>query len=185
MGSKLSPYQTISYLFTVSQALGTLEKQGGTISEIIGILKYAERNGNRVWVIGNGGSASTASHFANDLTKMAHLPAIALPDLTTTLLAYGNDGGWENMFSDLLGIMARKGDVLVAITCSGRSENIIRAAKTAGEMDCQTIVLTGNREGNSFDHFPNTIFVEMDDIRIQEDCHLALCHLIAGAVAEA
>lgn len=164
--------------------LSNLERQNGRIEEIAATLDDARRSGNRVWVIGNGGSAATASHFANDLTKMANLPAIALPDLTSTLLAYGNDSGWENMFSKLLWVMA-EGDILVVITCSGRSANIIRAVITAREMNCKVIVLTGDRDANYFVDYPLAVFVETSQLTVQEDCHLAICHAIAGALAEA
>ena len=71
------------------------------------------------WVIGNGGSAATASHFANDLFKMGRLRAVPLADLTPLSTAYGNDHGWKSMYADpLKGLMGRE-DVLIAISCSG------------------------------------------------------------------
>lgn len=174
-----------AHLTNTMLAISFMEKQNGTIGEIAATLDEARRNGNRAWIVGNGGAAATAAHFANDLTKMAKLPTVALTDQVATLLAYGNDNGWENMFSDPLRVMGSTGDVLVAITCSGRSGNVIKAAIVAGEMDCKVIVLSGNREENFFADYPLAIFIEADDITVQEDCHLAICHAIACALAEA
>ena len=173
-----------AHLTHVTLALSLFENTENIV-EIAATLDEARRDGKRVWVIGNGGSAATAAHFANDLTKMVKLPAVALTEQMATVLAHGNDNGWENMFADPLRILAGEGDILVAITCSGRSGNIVKAANAAREKDCKVIVLTGNKDQNFFVDHPLTVFVEADDITIQEDCHLAICHAIAYALAEA
>jgi len=185
MGSNQNYHERIeTHLTGVALALSFFERTG-TVEEIVATLDEARRDGKRVWVIGNGGSAATTAHFANDLTKMAKIPAVALTDQVPTLLAYGNDNGWENMFADPLRVMASEGDVLVAITCSGRSGNIIKAVIVAREKDCKVVVLTGNKDQNFFVDHPLVMFVETDDITVQEDCHLVICHAIACALAEA
>jgi D-sedoheptulose 7-phosphate isomerase len=186
MGSETTYNDHISrYLLNLSEQIFALDIHSNAIAEAARILYESKLRGRTVWIIGNGGSAATAAHFANDLTKMVKLPAVAIPSQTSTVLAYGNDAGWENMFANAFCGLAAAGDVLIAITCSGKSGNIIKAVKMAEDMGCLTIVLTGKREGNPFANAPHAIFVEADDIKIQEDCHLAICHAIAGAMAEA
>lgn len=157
-----------------------------SIAGAITVLRATILHGKRVWIVGNGGSAATAAHFANDLTKMAKVKAISIPDQTEIITAYGNDTGWENMYDEPLYIHFAPGDVLVAISCSGRSMNVIKAARTALELEGHLIVLTGKRINNILATMveDKAICVEANDIRIQEDVHLIICHAIAGALAE-
>lgn len=147
------------------------------------LLGNARSFAQRVWLVGNGGSASTAMHFANDLQKMCGIDALALPALVSTITAYGNDDGWSRMFS-----LAMKsfgiGNILIAISYSGASQNVIEAAKCALENDGKLIVFTGPvREENILGNMPGLIIpVESFNIKIVEDAHLAICHSICGAV---
>lgn len=150
------------------------------------ILRLAKQNGQRVYLVGNGGSAATASHFANDLTKMAKINAISIPDLTSVVTAYGNDEGWENMFDEPIYAFFNPGDVLVAISYSGRSRNVIKAARGALDLQGKLIVITGKREDNPLGSLApdTTFFIETDDIRIQEDIALIICHGLAGFLCD-
>lgn len=142
------------------------------------------RNGT-VWIVGNGGSAATASHFANDLRKMCNIKAISVPDLTPTVTAYGNDDGWDRMYSNPLALFHSVGDILVAISCSGGSQNVLRAAAMIGEDNL--IVVTGRDNWrNQLAKFPcrSLIKVPTDDIRVVEDVHMVVCHAIAGIIRE-
>lgn len=147
-------------------------------------LEEAWRADSSVWIVGNGGSAATASHLANDLVKMARVRAFSLPDMTAGMMAYGNDTGWENMFAGMLDVLMGPGDVLVAISCGGRSENVLRAAEMFGRE--RRIILTGNRRDTPLGRMEARakIFVKAEDIRIQEDIHLVVCHVLAGLVAK-
>ena len=140
-----------------------------------------------VWVVGNGGSAATASHFANDLVKACGVRAIALSDQTPTVLAYGNDEGWEGMFSGALNVLAgRQGgkDVLVAISTSGRSPNVVRAAEGFGPG--YLIVLTGpERDSNVLGASEGVVIrARHKNIRVQEDVHMAVCHAIVSMLGK-
>jgi len=151
------------------------------------LLRRAKNQNATVYVLGNGGSAATASHFANDLLKMASLRAVALPELVPTMTAFGNDNGWDNMFADILKRMLLPQDVVVGISCSGFSPNVIKAvemAKTINLPGVRTLVLTGNTWESPLTKLkPDvTVFVPFTDIRVQEDCHLVICHAMAGAL---
>jgi len=154
------------------------------VEDAIDMLRTAKENKGNVWVVGNGGSAATAEHFANDLLKMARIKSIALPGMVPTITAFGNDDGWENMFKHPLLTLHGPNDVLVAISCSGNSPNVYEVAHWWFD---DLIVLTGNeRIKNKLANISQNpiIHVDSDDITIQEDVHLAVCHAIAKALRE-
>jgi D-sedoheptulose 7-phosphate isomerase len=141
-----------------------------------------------VFIIGNGGSASTAGHFANDLVKMAGVRAFSVPDMVPAVTAYGNDESWKQMYAAVLGVMLLPQDVVVAISCSGNSPNVVEAVKSVRNSalaGLKVIALLGaDYECKVAKLEPNvSIFVPFKDIRVQEDCHLAICHCIAGDLA--
>lgn len=172
---------TISgYLSDSAEAIARLEV--GEIDNAILMIKRARDNDHTVWMVGNGGSAATAEHFAGDLVKVGNVKAIAVNSLLPHILAYGNDNGWERMYADLLGALMRDGDVLVAISCSGKSANVLNAAALFHHN--RLIVMTGQTYDSPLAAMEADakIFVLDGDIRIQEDAHLAACHVIAGAL---
>jgi D-sedoheptulose 7-phosphate isomerase len=150
------------------------------------ILARSRQLGQRVWIVGNGGSAATAMHFANDLQKMCGLDVIALPSNIPTILAYGNDDGWENMFSHALQSSFSVGDILVAISCSGTSKNVVNAAKAALKKDGKLISITGPKTPKNDLAAMRGVVISVDvlDIKAQEDIHMIICHSIAGAIAQ-
>ena len=151
------------------------------IDQAIAIIREARDNDKTVYIFGNGGSASTAEHFAGDLVKMAGIRAFALTTLPI-LTAYANDEGYDASFLGVLGKVMRPGDVAVGISCSGQSKNVLHALDLAPLVG-KTIMLTS--EGSpSKGNWNCVIRVPGDDIRIQEDIHLAVCHAIAGALRE-
>jgi D-sedoheptulose 7-phosphate isomerase len=151
-----------------------------TISRKLAAVK--EKRGT-VWIVGNGGSAATASHFANDLLKITHTHAIALPDLTSTVTAYGNDDGWMTMYSYPLHQLLRVDDCLVAISCSGKSANVVEAATQAGAD--RLVILTGNPgPRNLLATLPKAgvVYAQSEDIKVQESVHAAICHAIVAGM---
>jgi D-sedoheptulose 7-phosphate isomerase len=168
------------YLARVAEAV--LHLDVGELDNAVKILEEVRASGNMVWIVGNGGSAATAEHFANDLTKMAHVRALAVHAMTPTVLAYGNDEGWETSYLSILNVMRKPGDALVAISCSGKSPNVIFPAMKFHHD--RLIVLTGNDFESQLAGMDADakIFVIDEDIRVQEDAHLAVCHAIAGAL---
>lgn len=152
------------------------------VEKVVKILEQVRKQDAFVWLIGNGGSAATCSHFATDLEKVCKIRAISVPDMMPTLLAYGNDDGWENMFWRVVGEYGRINDVLIAISCSGNSQNIVKAAENWATS--RLIVLTGDAEDSALVMMGShvVIGVPYPDIKVQEDVHLAVCHAIVGAL---
>lgn len=153
------------------------------IEKVINILREARNTNNQVFIVGNGGSASTASHFANDLLKMASIRAISIPDITPTTLAYGNDEGWKWMFHDPISKLYNPRDVLVAISCSGNSENVVTCTEFIAH---PLIVFTGNNPKCKLARVnPDAIiYADSDDITIQESIHSTVCHAIARILGD-
>ena len=148
------------------------------VEKAIDILREARKNLSNVWIVGNGGSASTASHLANDLYKMCNMRALSVPDMVPTMLAYGNDTGWRNMFVGAFGKLYTPGDVLIAISCSGNSDNVVACAEM---VEKPIILLTGNNRKSKLAQMnpASVVYVDSDDITIQESVHSVVCHAIA------
>lgn len=143
--------------------------------------KHGEKKG-KVYTMGNGGSAATASHFANDLTKACSVPAICISDMTPTTLAYMNDDGVEFMFRNALEDLGVKNrDTVIAFSCSGESLNITTA------LTQDTIVFTGDKGVNPLLRIVKDKFIVRamaNRIEIQEDVHLIVCHMIVTMIQE-
>lgn len=146
------------------------------IGKAIRMLGRARMDDSFAWIVGNGGSAATASHFANDLEKMCGIRAISIPDLVPNVMAHGNDEGWDKMFSNVVREYARDKDVLIAISCGGNSINVVEAAKQHPAQ--YLIVLTGDSEESMLYRMGAhaMICVPNSDIKVQEDVHLVICH---------
>jgi D-sedoheptulose 7-phosphate isomerase len=166
------------------EAVAICQVDSNAICQAVAVLSEVRKAGGRVYLAGNGGSAATASHFANDLRKVCRIDATALHDSIATLLAYGNDEGWINMFSKAMDFF-KKDDVLIAISYSGASGNIIAAVEKVAELKRKTIVLTGpDSEINELFYFGcPAIRVDVKDIKIVEDLHLMICHAIVEALS--
>lgn len=115
--------------------------------KIAKILKEAKKNKKKVILVGNGGSAAMASHVSVDLTKMCKIRAINFNE-ADLLTCFSNDYGYENWVQKALSFYADKGDVLICISSSGNSKNIINGAKFAKKIGCKVITLTGFDEKN-------------------------------------
>ena len=131
-----------------------------------------------VFLIGNGGSASTASHAANDLMKIGGLKAVCVCDMTPTTLAYGNDDGWENMFLTPIRRLSVPGDVVIGISCSGNSPNVVKVAEYPLK-GYDFIGFTGNGGGELENYADILIKVPNSDIRVQRGervwCNFGFC----------
>lgn len=168
-----------SHFAELSAALLSVDRD--ELGKAIQVLREVRESRASVWIVGNGGSAATASHFANDLSKMCGIKAISIPDMVPTVTAYGNDNGWDRMFQHSMDVFLEPDDAVVAISCSGKSLNVIMAAKSIKNL----IILTGNGYNeNILTRLPaRAILPAMsDDITIQEDIHLAMCHAIVKAL---
>lgn len=139
-----------------------------------------------IYVFGNGGSHATASHLANDLIKMVRVRAICIGDMASAMMAYGNDTGWENMFFGPLTEMLRDGDGVIGISCGGSSPNVIKALKYATATDCVVGGLTGIGIDTPINKLKLDVLVHarVNDIRVQEDLHMIVCHAAVRMVQE-
>lgn len=137
-----------------------------------------------IYTCGNGGSAMTASHLACDLLKGAsygrtsRFRVIALTDPVATMTAYANDVNYAAIFVEQLKNFAAAGDVLVAISGSGNSPNVVEAARFARSAGCRTIGLTGRDGGKLAQAVELNILVAEPHMGIIEDAHMIVCHMI-------
>jgi len=153
------------------------------------LLECQERDGI-IYTVGNGGSAATASHFACDLAKGTRaggaptFRVVALTDSMPVLTAWGNDVGYERIFAEQLASLARPGDLLVAISVSGFSPNMIAVAETARDLGLDTIGLTGRNGGTLAQLVDLTVKAPSDSMEVVEDAHLIVAHSLCVAMRE-
>ncbi|MFN8383104.1 MAG: SIS domain-containing protein [Anaerolineales bacterium] len=155
-------------------------------AEINSVLQDARETGKQIFVIGNGGSASTASHMVCDFSKNTReagkkrMRAICLNDNVPSVLAYANDEGYDIIFSEQLSALGRADDILIAISGSGNSANILKAIETAHQMQIKVIGLTGFKGGKMKDMTDICLVVPSTSMEIIEDAHLIINHILAG-----
>lgn len=148
------------------------------LPEAITLLRDANADGGKILFIGNGGSAGIASHMAIDFTKSGGMPALAFND-GAALTCFGNDLGYENVFSAQISAHARHGDVLIAISSSGRSPNILRAVAAARTRGCRVITLSGFTPDNPLRALGDlNLYVSSNQYGFVEVGHQALLHAI-------
>jgi D-sedoheptulose 7-phosphate isomerase len=158
------------------------------IEEVIVILQRARLNGKQVFVMGNGGSASTASHFVCDLAKNTRkrgLPLFRVFGLTDNMAifsAYANDEGYENVFSQQLNNLLDPLDVVIAISASGNSSNILKGVELANSRGAITIGFTGMTGGKLKDMANLVVHIPSMRIEQVEDVHLMLEHMICSSI---
>ena len=176
------------YIIALQSTMDQLHSE--SIANVIGILQRARMQGNQVFIMGNGGSASTASHFVCDLaknTRRAGLPdfrVIGLADNMAILSAYANDEGYENVFSRQLANLIRPGDVVIGISASGNSRNVTNAMEEAQKHGVTTIGFTGFDGGRLGQMVSINIHVNSNVIEHVEDIHLMLEHIMVKTIKE-
>jgi D-sedoheptulose 7-phosphate isomerase len=154
------------------------------------VLFQAYRHGKQVFVIGNGGSAATASHMACDLGKNTIAPnrprfrILSLSDNMPLFSALANDLGYQRVFAEQLVNLIRPGDVLVVISGSGNSPNIVEAMRYARERAATIIALLGFEGGAAIDLADEYILVPASDYGLIEDMHMILDHVLTGYFSE-
>lgn len=174
--------QAREYIQNVIAALAVTDFKA--VVQVAEVIKLARSRGSTVFLFGNGGSAATASHFQNDLMKMCGVKAICISDMTALTTAYANDEGYENAFSWPIWNYGDFDDIIIAFSCSGNSKNVVNALKIV-ENAKRCVLFTGDKEGEAEKYANIIVKVPHDDIKVQEDCHLALCHCIAGLLSDA
>lgn len=183
------------YYMKASDYISSLQKTISELSvdaieEVVDVLHKARISEKQIFIMGNGGSASTASHFVCDLAKnirkesLPHFKVIGLSDNMAIFSAYANDEGYENVFSQQLENLIQNHDVVIGISASGNSPNVLNAMSVAKKYNAETIGFTGfdgGKLGNMVKyhiHIPNNNYGQIEDI------HLVLEHITIHALQD-
>jgi D-sedoheptulose 7-phosphate isomerase len=172
-----------TYKTELAKAIDTIDL--AKVGQAIEWFREARAAGRRIFVCGNGGSASTASHFACDMVKGAsygrdeRFRIMALTDQLPTITAYANDVSYDCIFAEQLKNFAEPGDVLLAISGSGNSPNVLRAMEYANGIGCRTIALTGRDGGKLGPMAQLEIRASAPHMGRIEDAHMIVCHMVA------
>ena len=170
------------YKADVLQAIETIELP--KVSQAIDIFIQARQEGRRIFVCCNGGSASTASHFVCDMLKGASFQRdqrfriMALTDSLPTITAYANDVGYDSVFVEQLKNFAEPGDVVMAISGSGNSPNVLKAVEYANSIGCRTIALSGRNGGKLGPMAQLNLQASHPHMGRIEDVHTIVMHMI-------
>ena len=160
------------------------------LQHILSLLEDAYRNGHRIFIMGNGGSAATASHFALDLAKNTIMPgaprlkAISLTDHVPLITAWSNDTAYEHIFEEQLANMVEPGDVVIGISASGNSLNVINALNLAKKSRAATVGLLGANGGHIKHIVDACVLAPGQNIEQEEDAHMILAHVITRHMRE-
>ena len=156
------------------------------IAKIVPILLAAREHDRTIFFFGNGGSASTASHFVVDIGKATiqgdrkRFRCVALVDNVESITAWANDADYGRVFAEQLATLAKKGDVAVGISGSGNSPNVLKAMDVARSMGLPTIGLTGMGGGKLRAAVDVAVVVPSNSMQHIEDVHLLICHLLTA-----
>jgi D-sedoheptulose 7-phosphate isomerase len=172
---------------TIESVIGSMESQ---LEKAAYILVKVLKSGNKILLCGNGGSAADAQHIAAELTgrykaERRGLPAIALTTDTSALTAISNDYGYAKVFDRQVEALANKGDLLIGISTSGNSENIISALKTAKERECLTLGFSGHNGGKMNDICDINLVIPSDDTPRIQEMHILFGHILCQIVDDA
>jgi phosphoheptose isomerase len=179
---------SISAIFDAHlQVVQALRTQEDLIHELGTHLVSCLRYGNRIFLCGNGGSAADAQHIAAEMvcrfeSNRRALPAIALTTDTSTLTAISNDFGYERVFARQVEALARPGDLLIGISTSGNSGNVIAAVEQANEMGVVTLGLLGGEGGKLVDMVAHALVVPARETARIQECHILIGHIWCGMI---
>ena len=176
--------RTAEYLEQLSFVISRLNSE--TVDQIAHLLLKAYERQRTVFLFGNGGSASLASHFACDLGKGTsllgsdhkRLRAVALTDNIPTMTAWANDSSYQEIFAEQLRNLVQSGDIAIGISCSGNSPNVLKALSVGREFGATTIGLGGFQGGKMKDLCDICLVVPSDNMQIIEDLHLSVAHAL-------
>ncbi|MCK4236052.1 MAG: SIS domain-containing protein [Candidatus Krumholzibacteria bacterium] len=165
------------------------EDEAGKVVRMAEIMSNAIREGNVVFTCGNGGSAADAQHIAGELVgrfrrKVKGYKAFALTTNSSVVTAIANDYSYDEIFSRQLESMARAGDVLLALSTSGMSPNVIRAAETANELGLTSLAFVGKKGGRLSEVSRVALIVPEEDFARIQEVHMTLGHILCGLVEE-
>lgn len=154
------------------------------IEEVAALLCEAKNNKKRIFIMGNGGSAATASHFAEDLAKgtivgdSLRYKVISLSDSIAAILAWANDSSYEDIFIEQLKNLMEDGDVVIGISGSGNSRNVIKAIEYANSHKATTVGFSGYDGGNLLKLAKINLHVPISNMQKAEDMHMIIVHIL-------
>lgn len=160
------------------------------LSQFINVMEDAYQNDKQVFIMGNGGSGATASHYVCDFNKgvafnkSRRFKLICLNDNMASILAYANDLSYEDIFVEQLKHYFNENDVVVGISGSGNSTNVIKAIEYANNNGGVTVGLTGYSGGKLKKNSQYNLHVDIDDMQIAEDLHMIFCHMFTQILAK-
>jgi len=160
------------------------------VAEIVKTLHRAAEEGRQVFVFGNGGSTANASHFSCDLGKGAsdkwgkRFRVISLNENVSWMTALANDYAYEDVFLGQLKSLAQPGDIVLTMSVSGNSPNLVKAVEWANRNDLRTIALVGAKRGRLAELADQVIVIESEHYGRVEDAHMGICHLVCYAFME-
>lgn len=159
------------------------------IEKIYDVLIKTINVGGKIYICGNGGSASTASHFQTDLNtafsiSLGIMPATCLSDNISTITAISNDYSYDDVFLHQLKYILNETDILITISGSGNSTNVVKAAKYAQNIGSTVVSMVGFDGGELKEFSDCYLHVPVDNMQISEDLHLLCCHLLSTLIRE-
>ena len=176
------------YLDAQKKALDSIPTE--SVARLIELLQSALRDDHQIFVLGNGGSASNASHFATDLGKGSsdklnrRFRVLALNDNVSWPIALANDYAYEDIFVGQLRNYGRPGDVLLTLSVSGHSPNAVKALRWARENQLRTIALVGQKRGAMAELAEHVIVIDDTHYGRVEDAQMGICHMLCYAFME-
>ncbi|MEM0466997.1 MAG: SIS domain-containing protein [Candidatus Thermoplasmatota archaeon] len=173
------------YLDESITCIEQLKQKTSQIQRVIEKLEWAREHGKKVFLMGNGGSGSLASHLICDFNKFRRVKAIALTDSLSLITAWSNDDEYKVIFKEQLRTLADKGDIVIGISGSGNSPNVIEGIEFAKKIGCYTIGFAGFDGGKLKKVADECIVVENHNMQHSEDMHTLLGHMIAFLMSEA
>lgn len=182
LGIHPQDHSASGYTKKLAQLLSRLDF--AAIDAGVDLIEKAWRDGKQIIALGNGGSSLTALHFINDWNKGIYLShgipfrGRTLVDNIGLVMSYANDVSFEDVFTEQLKNILQPGDLVLALSGSGNSENVIRAVKYANEHHATTLGLCGYRGGKLKETAQHVIWVDVDDMQLSEDVHFFFGHIV-------
>ena len=182
MNTSTNQSSALAYTERLNQVLKQLDH--AAIDRGVALIESAWKAGKQIITLGNGGSSLTALHYINDWNKSIYLSHVkpfrgrSLVDNVGLLMSYANDIAFEDVFSEQLKNILEPGDLVIALSGSGNSENVIRAVDYANSHGAITLGLCGYRGGRLKEKAQQVIWVDADDMQLAEDVHFLFGHIV-------
>ena len=177
-----------NYIDQQKKALDSIDLN--QVQKIAALLKEAHTNGRQIFVFGNGGSAANASHFATDLGKGSsdalgkRFKVISINDNVSWMTAISNDYSYDDVFRRQLENYATEGDIVLTMSVSGNSPNLVNAVNWANENKLKSIALVGGKRGALAEVATEAIVIDSEHYGRVEDAHMGICHMLCYAFME-